>query len=138
MGFIKKIFGGIFALLANVLKLFKIGKSDYYVELDTTKTVDPTPANQPAPVSVEGSGQAQTQAVEKPAKVQAQQPVNRLEPSPATASAPAAPKPDQSQPVDTFAPRFLVPNARGGRRRPGPSLSPFRDLAREVNPSLRG
>lgn len=138
MGLIKKIFGGIFAILAGILKVFGIGKSDYYVELDTTKTVDPTPTNQPAPVAVEASQQVQTQAVEKPAKVQTAQPVNRLEPSPASASAPAAPKPDPSQPSDTFAPRFLVPNGRGGRRRPGPSLSPFKDLAREVNPSLRG
>lgn len=138
MGLIKKLLGGIFGLLSGILKIFGIGKSEFYVELDESKAVGTTPATQPAPVKVEAAPQAQASAVAEPAVVTVEQPVNRLEPQPVTASAPAAPKPDPSKSSDTFAPQFLVPKAQGGRRRPGPSLSSFMDLAREVNPSLRG
>ncbi len=138
MGLLKKLLDGIFGFLSGILKIFGIGKSGYYVEMDESTVVEATPATQPSPAKVAATNQAQTDAVQEPAVVTVQQPVNRLEPEPVTAKAPAAPKPDNTKSSDTFAPQFLVPKAQGGRRRPGPSLSSFMDLAREVNPSLRG
>jgi hypothetical protein len=138
MGLIKKLFGSIFGLLSGILKILGIGKSGYYVEIDDSQTVEPNSTNQPAPMKTEATQKAQEKAVAKPTAVKPANPVNRLEPEPVAAKTPAAPKPDKSEPTGTFAPRFLVPNARGGRRRPGPSLSSFMDLARDVNPSLRG
>ena len=37
-----------------------------------------------------------------------------------------------SQAEQTFAPKYLAPTATSGRRRPGPSLDMFRDMARQV------
>lgn len=37
-----------------------------------------------------------------------------------------------SQAEQTFAPKYLTPMATSGRRRPGPSLDMFRDMARQV------
>ncbi|MGB5915833.1 MAG: hypothetical protein WBG63_13275, partial [Phormidesmis sp.] len=38
----------------------------------------------------------------------------------------------------TFATDYLETPSRASRRRPGPSLSPFKGMAKEVNPRLRG
>ena len=40
--------------------------------------------------------------------------------------------------VMTFATDYLPTPSRSSRRRPGPSLSPFRGMAKEVNPRLKG
>ncbi len=40
--------------------------------------------------------------------------------------------------VTTFATDYLETPSRASRRRPGPSLSPFKGMAREVNPRLKG
>lgn len=37
-----------------------------------------------------------------------------------------------------FATDYLMPTANGSRRRPGPSLAPFKGMAKEVNPRLKG
>jgi hypothetical protein len=54
----------------------------------------------------------------------------------------AAGKPIDSQgnvieEAQTFATDYLMPTSDGSRRRPGPSMSPFRGMAREVNPRLK-
>lgn len=160
MGLIKNIFGGIFAFFGSILKVFGIGKSGYYVELpeeksapqklvddkaitqkavDQRKPVEDTAANQPAPAKAEAVQEVQSKAIDKPAPVKVDQPVNRLEPKGSTAAAPAAAKPiQQPEAVGTFAPNFLVPTLSSGRRRPGPSLSSFLDMAKQMNPSTRG
>ncbi len=38
----------------------------------------------------------------------------------------------ESQDELTFAPKYLMPTASNGRRRPGPSMNTFRDMARQV------
>ncbi len=37
-----------------------------------------------------------------------------------------------------FATDYLMPTSNGSRRRPGPSLAPFKGMAKEVNPRLKG
>jgi hypothetical protein len=76
----------------------------------------------------------------------------------AVAAAPAAPRDPEdiirnaitagTRPIDSsgnvidaaqnFATDFLMPQTSGSRRRPGPSLSPFRSMAKAVNPRLKG
>lgn len=40
--------------------------------------------------------------------------------------------------AQNFATDFLMPQANSSRRRPGPSLSPFKSMAKAVNPRLKG
>jgi hypothetical protein len=118
MGIIKKIFGGIFAFLGGILKIFGIGQSEYFMEADDiTPSVPATP---PAP-TLDPVASAE---VETPAKIDVPAPI---------APTPSLPQPE-STPVlmETFAPKFLTPTSTGKRRRPGPSLGSFMDMARQV------
>jgi len=48
-------------------------------------------------------------------------------------SSPAASTNGQNQTETTFAPKYLIPSASSkSRRRPGPSMNPFLDMARQV------
>ncbi len=40
--------------------------------------------------------------------------------------------------IKTFSTDYLMTPSRVSRRRPGPSLSPFKDMAKETNPRLKG
>jgi hypothetical protein len=137
MGFIGKIFGAIFgfigAILTFPLKLFGVGKkSDFYMEADDASSGSAAPleatqkAPEPAPAKATAESAAPSTSAAKP------------DPEPAMASAPATPAsndPVFSKPVEpvTFAPENLLTlKTTGGRRRPGPSLSPFKDMARQV------
>jgi hypothetical protein len=96
-------------------------------------------------------------AAKQPAKAAAaKQPAKAAAPK-AVAAAPAQPrsaeeiivsaiaaagKPTDSQgnvipAAQNFATDYLMPTTNGSRRRPGPSMSPFRGMAREVNPRLK-
>jgi hypothetical protein len=145
MGFIKKIIGGIFALLGGILKLVGIGKKgEFYMELDEADTSASEAANPP---TTESSGTAP-------------------EPQPAMASQAAAPTSQDTQPVPeprvisqntasgnpvqskpvvevkstvsevtNFATDYLVNPRTNGvpRRRPGPSVAPFKNMVREMS-----
>ncbi|MEO0536060.1 MAG: hypothetical protein AAF215_19570 [Cyanobacteria bacterium P01_A01_bin.123] len=152
MGLIKKIFGGFFAFIGGLFgslgKLVGIGKSDYYLELDEAATGNKSeaPVAAKAAVAPEASAKANTQpkASKKPV------PAGRTAPTPVP-KAKQVPTPtlvEGELPVaqasangskktgtePTFATDYLV-NPRlsnGGRRRPGPSLSPFKDMAKQV------
>jgi hypothetical protein len=39
----------------------------------------------------------------------------------------------QSHTETTFAPKYLIPSSSNSRRRPGPNMNPFLDMARQVN-----
>ncbi len=121
MGLIKSIFGGLFAFLGSLFgvvgKLLGLGKSkeEYFLDLGGADTGAPAaPAAAPAPTAVA--------APPAPAAVAA----------PAPAPVAAAPKP---QATGTFAPNYLIaPSSNNSRRRPGPSLAGFKDMARQVKP----
>ncbi len=114
MGLIKSIFGGLFAFLGSLFgvvgKLLGLGKSkeEYFLDLGTADTSAPAA---PAPAAVETT------------------PAVAAAPTPAPV---AVPKP---QATGTFAPNYLIaPSTNNSRRRPGPSLSGFKDMARQVKP----
>ncbi len=143
MGLIKSIFGTIFGLIGGIFKsvsgLIGLGKkSEFFMELDEPDS-DAQPAAQMAPAKAV----AQPEAAD-PAKALTQTPTK----APAKTSAKAAPKAPQkaapapaakapAEPVPTaFASTYLtsVGTALPRRRRPGPSLSPFMDMAKQVKP----
>ncbi len=85
----------------------------------------PKPLAVVAPVSTEAKAENGKETVSpKPVKAKS---AKLTEPTP-TPSEPAK-TPDGM----TFSPNFLLsPNQNGGRRRPGPSLNPFMDMANQV------
>lgn len=155
MGLIKKIFGGIFGFIGGIFgfigKLFGLGKkSEYYLEIDDSGTATSTPAQSAS--SSQQVAQATADSTESTDQTQSKK-------SPATASNPSsgnknslsspsqspnAPlvlprspeelKKQESKSSQTFATDFLVTAQKPTikRRRPGPSLSPFRDMAKQV------
>jgi hypothetical protein len=151
MGFIQKIFGGLFSLLGSILKVFGIGKkSEFYMELDESGAAAPEPAQPaspqpqkkaeaPAPqpaMAASANGQA-AEDKEPPAEPQrvisqgspAGNPVVEKKVVPATE--PKAPA------VTNFATNYLVnPRTNSApRRRPGPSVSPFKEMVRDMKRS---
>jgi len=145
MGFINKLLGGLFALIGGLLstvsKLLGLGKkSEYFLEADSPQG---SPAASPKP-----QPQA-TKKVEAPAPTKKTQEQATIEVPATSASlngkvkipqesydaAPKNPAPVPAAPeVKTFAPNFLVGATSSGRRRPGPSLNPFLDMAKNMKP----
>ncbi|GAB4346484.1 MAG: hypothetical protein Fur0042_11950 [Cyanophyceae cyanobacterium] len=80
--------------------------------------VKPDPKPEPKPAKAAKAPEAKAPAVTAPAA-----PV-------APAIAPPPPKP--APVLTTFAPEYLIPTAGASRRRPGPSLTMFKDMARSM------
>jgi hypothetical protein len=121
MGFIKSIFGIFGGFLKAILGVFGIGKkSEFYMELDAGSA-------SAAPVAAAPAAPAPAKAVAEPAATSpAPQPV--VAPAPAVAQ-PAKP----AAAVPSFAENYLL-GTTTSRRRPGPSLSPFKAMAKQVSP----
>ncbi len=119
MGFIKSIFGIIGGVFKAILGVFGIGKkSEFFMELDEGAAPAEAPAQPAAPQPA------------APAAATAQPAAAPPDPKPAPA-APQAAKP--AEPVPSFAANYLVGPTMPRRRRPGPSLSPFKDMAKQMN-----
>lgn len=185
MGLIKKIFGGISAFFGSLFgvagKLFGIGKSEYYLELEESKTdslpetaksvakataasagavVDAIASDSQEPARATAGGdpanrsakhqsskngkQAQPskdqkggqkgQASQTEAEAKPQRPLSTEEIiAQAIARAPKSTYQDNSHVAEqTFATDYLVTPSSNQRRRPGPSLSSFKQMAKEV------
>jgi len=139
MGLIKNIFGAIFGIFGGLFKaifgIFGLGKkSEFYLEADEAESGGVPPAEpkamtqQPKPEApaVQESAPAPAATSEAPA---ATPQASAETPTPVPSS---APKPQPApEPVGNFATDYLIaPSSVSGRRRPGPSLSPFKDLAK--------
>ena len=140
MGLIKSIFGAIFWLIGGIFKaiggLVGLGKkSEFFMELDEADgAADSAPAapakaepraTAPAPAATT----AQAKAAPKASAKSADKAPAKAAPAPAPVAAPPA------EPVPTaFASEYLtvVGTSQPRRRRPGPSLSPFMDMAKQV------
>ena len=167
-GFIKKLFGGIFAFLGGLIggkksqddtsstpqiaPKTKKGKG-YFMELDETGSTKSEATSKPEPVKAGAVAQAKKSEPAQAAVATAPAP-KKLEaaapkkPEPAKAKAEAAepqngkvkieaqanpPAPNNGKAQEaTFAPNYLLPKATNSRRRPGPSMDMFRDMARQV------
>lgn len=128
----------------------------YFLELDETgNTKSPTEAKKPETPKTEPakaepakaeSAKAETQEPAKqtvavkdeptPSKPTKDVPVEngkvRVEAQPNPPAAAASNGKVESLNETTFAPKYLIPTASSGRRRPGPSMDTFRDMARQV------
>lgn len=137
MGFINKLFGGLFAFLGAIFgglsKLLGIGKkSEYFLEADASKEVKEKPAKTPAPAKASAKAPAAAKTAKAAPAPAASQNGKVAAPAPAVAAAkPVAPAEPLPQ---TFAPNFLISSGSNSRRRPGPSLNPFLDMAKQIKP----
>jgi hypothetical protein len=136
MGFIKNLFGGIFSFLAGIFKIFK--KSEYYLEASEAASGIETPAPaETAPTKKEKAKKAKAaseDAVDESMNGKVADPATAVAAAaPVTpAPSPAAPQPTQAAPV-LFAPNYLVnAGSATSRRRPGPSLTRFKNMAKQV------
>ncbi len=137
MGLIKTIFGGIFGLIGGIFGsiagIFGIGKKgEYFMELDEAAapaTAPAQPAAEPAPAPT--AAVASTNSQEPPAPT-APKTVAQPAAEPVKPTAVAQP---QAPLVTNFATDYLVnPRIdRSPRRRPGPSMSPFKDMVRDMS-----
>jgi outer membrane biosynthesis protein TonB len=140
VGLIKKVFGG--------------GKNDFYLELEEKKDTATAEVKQPepeavtapveekpaepaaeAPVSEEQPAEPKTKkkSAKKQASVKAETPQPQPVSSAAMIAAAVSSKETQPEAVKTFATNFLMPAPTKYRRRPGPSLKMFQDMARQMN-----
>ncbi|MBD2260765.1 hypothetical protein H6G13_24630 [Pseudanabaena sp. FACHB-2040] len=133
-GAIFGVLGGVFGAIAGVFGIGK--KSEYFLELDEAAdnvkaAIEAAPKAVEKALSAAGSSTADNKAdkTEKAPvaakKAPAKPKVEKTKPAPAPV---AAPEPA----VINFATEYLGSSGSSGRRRPGPSLSPFMDLARQV------
>ena len=136
MGLIKSIFGAIFGLLGGIFKtiggLVGLGKkSEFFMELDEADSTPAVTPSAPAPVA---KAEAAPPSAEPAAKATAQEKKAKAPAKPAPAPAPVAAA-VPAEPVPTaFASNYLttVGISQPRRRRPGPSLSPFLTMAKQV------
>lgn len=127
-------------------------RSGYFLELDESEQSQPAEAKQPA-ATTNGAKTSKPAVASQPAKKE--EPAKTPEPATAQAAsvelvqtaegvkAQPAEKPakkqaastnGQQQTETTFAPKYLAPSANisDGRRRPGPNMNSFLDMARQV------
>ncbi len=118
MGLVKKILGAVLGLFAGLAGLLGLGKKadSYYLDLSdgTTKAPAQVAAAQPKAAAAQPKAAAAQPKAAAPAAVAAA--ANTVTPIPAI----------------TFADMAAIPLSTGGRRRPGPSLDKFKDMAKEV------
>jgi hypothetical protein len=128
----------------------------YFLELDDTGSVksatetkkpEPVKAQTEAPDKAAEPAKSAVATIERP-KAEPAKPIEngkvkaKAQPvAPVTApAAPATPAATQNGKVEpestqTFAPNYLMPKTSNSRRRPGPSMDMFRDMARQVKVS---
>ncbi|WP_448561273.1 hypothetical protein [Trichothermofontia sp.] len=143
-GFIKKLFSGIFGFLGSLFGGKKSKDSGYFLEFEEAQSTGSASAKlegaapkaadalaAPAaaaatPVVAAATGQPETPTAPTPAPVVP--PVAVMpKPTPVVAAKPAVP----AGPA-TFAPQYLAPKPSNSRRRPGPSLSPYLTMAKQM------
>jgi len=153
MDFIKKLLGGILGFIKGIFGIFK--KSEYYLEAEGSDSA-PALAEKAAPAKVEAEKAAPAKAEAAPAatsqpipETNPPKPVELVQTASGVVAEPVSKgdfKADgreakvAKQPVTvgaetlkTFAPEFLASTrSLGDRRRPGPSMSPFMGMARQM------
>ncbi|MBD2329374.1 hypothetical protein H6G21_21225 [Alkalinema sp. FACHB-956] len=128
MNFFKSLIGGIFGFIGGLFG-GKKGADGFYLDAG-----DAAPS-EAAPAAAEATEAAPAQAGSaRAAKLEA---LNKAKAETAPAATPAAtlnlPAPTVTEVKEVaFATKYLTPVATGSRRRPGPSLGAFRDMAKSM------
>ena len=121
-------------------------RSGYFMELDETDETTSVNGNQPKvteaktpepvaakPAKEEPAQISEAAASAQSAKVDLVQTAKGVKAVPAEREkAPIASANGQNPTETTFAPKYLAPSTSNSRRRPGPSMNPFLDMARQV------
>ena len=127
-------------------------RSGYFMEIEETEETKPVNDNKAAKVAIAKTSEpvaaakpAKAEPAKTPdlaavsaqaAKVELVQTAEGLKAEPAkkpASSSPAASTNGQNQTETTFAPKYLIPSASStSRRRPGPNMNPFLDMARQI------
>jgi len=112
---------------------------DYFLELDDAGAVKSEPeAKKPEPAKATKAQEAEAKkpAAKKPAAKAAKAPAAKPQKAaPQATPAAASNGKVEPQPGLTFAPNNLLPlKTNSGRRRPGPSMNNFLEMARQVQP----
>jgi hypothetical protein len=158
--FIKKLFSPIAAFFSGLFggkksiddeSAPKAKKSKgYFLELDDSPNVqsgteakksEPRKAKAAAPEKQAESAPAPVATLERPKAA----PVKEVPSANEKVKIQAQPNPPaaasngkvESQAELTFAPNYLLPKATNSRRRPGPSMDMFRDMARQVKTPIK-
>lgn len=135
LAFIGGLFAGVFGILGNIFSK----KSDYLLEFDDAKGTSAPKQEaakteaEPASVETPKAAKAKLSAAKKSEKV-GQQP----QPTAPKVAAPQPPVPkvkvpEKPEQLVLFAPNFLMPQPTARRRTPGPSMSMFRSMAKDMN-----
>jgi len=91
------------------------------------------PAKTPAKVAAAQPAKADPATTPPPPQVELVQTAEGLKAKPAKPASSVVSVNGQNQAETTFAPKYLAPSANSnGRRRPGPNMNPFLDMARQV------
>lgn len=143
LGFLKKLGGKKSEEEQSTATKAKKGKG-FFLELDETgnvKSEAPEKKSEPtkaAAAKVESPEATPASKVEqkKPAQTAKTSPSKKLEPLP-TKAVPASNGKVEPQPEMTFAPNYLLTTSSKPRRRPGPSMDMFRDMARQVKTPMK-
>lgn len=119
MVLLKKIFAGLFGLLASLGKLVGIGKKgEFFVEME------PTPDHASPKQAVET-------VIEQKPKEKAAPAASKPQPVAVAAVAPSSAKPAEPAPK-AEPPAATVPYAQFARRRPGANMAGFLSMAQQV------
>lgn len=152
--FIKNLFSGIAGFFSGLFsgKKSKDGESapkakkskGYFLELDDSPSVaSGTEAKKPEPMKAKAAAPAKQAEPAKSAVATLERPkaspVNQVPSGNEKVKIEAQPNPPAAtngkvapQDASTFAPNYLMPTPTNSRRRPGPNMDMFRDMARQV------
>jgi len=124
MGLVQRILGGFFsflgALFGVITGLFRLGRTKDGFFLDLSPESDLS-SNSVSPITVTPN----VVPIPSPAMPTPRERKVEITPPPA----PVVPQPPA---IQNFAPNYLISTGTISRRRPGPSLASFREMARQV------
>ena len=100
-----------------------------------SKTPATTNNQSKTPATANNQSATSATANKKPVDVELVQTAEGLKAEPAKPKKGSVVSNGQAQTETTFAPKYLIPTNSNSRRRPGPNMSTFLDMARQVKPS---
>ncbi|MGI0490739.1 hypothetical protein ACN4EG_02920 [Alkalinema pantanalense CENA528] len=132
INFFKSLIGGIFGFIGGLFG-GKKGAEGFYMDAGESAPSESTAAAAPAEAAATEAAPANAGSA-RAAKLEA---LNKAKADAAPAATPAAtlnlPEPTVTEVKEVaFATKYLTPMATGSRRRPGPSLGAFRDMAKSM------
>jgi hypothetical protein len=115
-----------------MFKIFGSKKEEFFLEIDDSKEA----SKAEAPVTPAETPKAPTEATEPKEEQPAVEAPKPEAPKPEAPKAPPAvpmpAKPKAPEPVVLFAPNYLMPLPNPTRRRPGPNMAAFLDMAKQM------